>query len=242
MKELYYIIFFEPIINLLIYLYNFISDFGILIIVLTIITRIILWPFTQAGLKSQSAMLSLQPKIENLKRKYKDDKEALAKATMELYKTEKVNPFSSCFVLLIQLPFMIALFQVLMLDITKDAQPYLYSFINMPLTFDRFSLVFGDLSKPNIILAVLAGLAQFWQSKQIEMHRPVQTSSGQQTENMAMAMQKQMLYIMPIMTVVIGITLPGGLSLYWLITTLLLVLQQEYFFRNSKNGQTLAKI
>jgi YidC/Oxa1 family membrane protein insertase len=172
-------------------------------------------------------MLTIQPKLENLKRQYKDKKEELARATMELYKQEHINPFSSCLPLLIQLPFMFALFQVLMLDVSKDAQQYLYTFIDMPPTFAQFSFIFGDLSKPSIVLAILAGLSQFWQGKKLEALRPARQAN--QKEDMTTALNKQMLYMMPVMTVIFGITLPGGLSLYWLVTTLLLIFQQEYF-------------
>ena len=93
------------------------------------------------------------------------------------------------------------------------------------------------MSVRNIPLAVLAGLAQFWQAKMMSTKKAepkVSASDGAKDENMMSAMNKQMLYFMPLLTVVIGITFPGGLALYWLVTTILTALQQKYIF--SKNS------
>jgi YidC/Oxa1 family membrane protein insertase len=102
-------------------------------------------------------------------------------------------------------------------------------------------MMFGvvDLSKPNIVLAVLAGAVQFWQSRQL-LKKPSPTTpppaevaktEGAQDESMAAAMNKQMTYIMPVVTIFIGISLPGGLTLYWLVMSLLTVAQQAIFLR-----------
>src|SRR3989338_3874182 len=108
-------IFYQPLWNALVWFYNILPghDIGLAIILLTIVIKIILFPFTLQSLRSQKAMQTLQPKLDALKQQYKDDKEGQAKAMMELYKTEKVSPFSSCLPLLIQLPFLFALYRVL---------------------------------------------------------------------------------------------------------------------------------
>ena len=108
MIQFYNLILYQPLFNLLIFLYNLIPwhDLGIAIIVLTIVIKVVLWPLSGKALKSQKALQSLQPKIEDLKAQYKDDKEGMSRAMMALYKTEKINPFSSCLPLLIQLPFL----------------------------------------------------------------------------------------------------------------------------------------
>jgi YidC/Oxa1 family membrane protein insertase len=99
----------QPILNLLVALYNFLpgNDLGIAIILLTIIVKAILYPLTMAQIKQQRALQSLQPKVDEIRKRLKDDKEAQAKELTELYKREKVNPASSCLPLLIQLPFFI---------------------------------------------------------------------------------------------------------------------------------------
>src|SRR6185369_17930108 len=113
--HLYNDIIYRPILNLLVYLYNVLPghDIGVVIILVTIVIRLILAPFMHKSLKSQKAMNALQPRLTELRDKHKNDKEAQAKAMMELYKEHKVNPLSSCLPLLIQLPILIALYQVL---------------------------------------------------------------------------------------------------------------------------------
>jgi len=106
--------FYQPILNLLVFLYNIVpgNDLGLAIIALTIIIKLILLPLSKKSLKSQKALQDLQPKVEELKRKYKGKKEELGRAMMGLYKDNKVNPMSSCLPLLIQMPFLYAVFWV----------------------------------------------------------------------------------------------------------------------------------
>src|SRR3989338_2887446 len=101
-----------PLLNLLVFFYNFIPDIGVVIILLTVLVRLVLLPSFHKSLKHQKALQDLQPKMNEIKEKYKNDKEQQAKAMMELYSAHKVNPLSSCLPLLIQLPILIALYQV----------------------------------------------------------------------------------------------------------------------------------
>ena len=103
MVGLFNIFLYQPILNLLVFLYNIISghDLGVAIIVLTILIKILLYPLTKQSIKGQKALQDLQPKIEEIKRKFKDNKEQQAKETMALYKNEKVNPLSSCLPLIL---------------------------------------------------------------------------------------------------------------------------------------------
>ena len=239
MIALYNTILYEPIFNLLVWLYNVLpgGDVGFAIIVLTIIIKLILFPFSLQSIKSQRALQTLQPKIDELKAKYKDRKEEMTKAMMELYKQEKVNPFSSCLPLLIQFPFLIAVFQVFRQGLASDNFDILYSFVANPGHINSMFLGIVDLANPSIYLALLAGLAQFWQTKMMMAKRPpaeLRKKKGAKDEDMAAMMNKQMVYFMPIFTVFIGATLPAGLTLYWLITTFLMALQQLYFFKKNK--------
>ncbi len=231
MANIFTTIFYQPILNLLVYLYNTVSfhDLGLAIIFLTVILKLLLWPLGRSAIKSQKSLQDLQPKIDELKKKY-TDKAELSKATMDLYKDNKVNPFSSCLPLLIQLPFLIAVYRVFQ-DGVNNKLGYVYSFIVRPETINLISFGFLDLGKPNIPLAVLAGLAQFWQAKMMITKKPAIKTEGSKDENMAAIMNKQMLYFMPAITIFIGISLPGGLTLYWFVLTLVTVLQQLLTFR-----------
>ncbi len=238
MAYLFQIIFYQPVLNLLVFLYNIIPghDIGPAIIVITIIIKLLLLPLSKQSIKSQKALQDLQPKIDALKQKYADNKETMGKAMMELYKQEKVNPFSSCLPLLIQLPFLWAVFQVFRDGLNGKSLSLVYSFIARPTTINPISFGLIDLSKPNIILAILAGLAQFWQAKMMTTKRAEIKAQVAKDEDMMAIMNKQMVYFMPALTVFIGLTLPGGLSLYWLIMTVLTALQQLYVFRKSNHN------
>jgi len=231
MANIFTTIFYQPILNLLVYLYNTVSfhDLGLAIIFLTVVLKLLLWPLGRSAIKSQKSLQDLQPKIDELKKKY-TDKAELSKATMDLYKENKVNPFSSCLPLLIQLPFLIAVYRVFQ-DGVNNKLSYVYSFIVRPESINLISFGFLDLGKPNIPLAILAGLAQFWQAKMMVTKKPAVKTAGSKDEGMAAIMNKQMLYFMPAITIFIGISLPGGLTLYWFILTLVTALQQLLTFR-----------
>jgi len=232
MSEIFTTIFYQPIVNLLVFLYNYLSfsDIGIAIILLTLIIKLILWPLNSSSIKSQKSLQDLQPKLDKLKEQYKDDKVGLSQATMNLYKEHKINPFSSCLPLLIQLPFLFAVFRVFR-DGVNTHLDLVYSFISNPGSIDMISLGLVDLSQPNVYLAVLAGLAQFWQSKMMLAKKPPIKTQGAKDENMAAIMSKQMMYVMPIITIIIGVKLPGGLTLYWFVLTLFTALQQVIIFK-----------
>jgi len=235
MKELYVTVLFQPIWNLLVWLYTTIPgrDIGLAIIALTVLVRIILWPFQQSALRSQRALQDLQPKLRAVQEQHKDDRAALGKATMDLYAREKVSPFSSCLPLLIQFPFLIALYQVLNEGLTKANFDLLYPFIASPGSIDPTSFGLVNLAKASLPLAVLAGIAQFVQTKMLPMHTPPPgAGAGAKDEDRLARVNKQMLYLMPAFTVFIGASLPGGLTLYWFVTTLVAIFQQWLFLRN----------
>lgn len=235
MGNLFTIIFYQPILNLLVFLYNTVSfqDLGVAIILLTIVIKLLLWPLGQKSIKSQKALQELQPKIEELKKKYADNKVELSRATMDLYKESKINPLSSCLPLLIQLPFLFAVYQVFR-DGLNNKLDLVYSFIYKPEIIQGVSFGFLDLNKPNIYLAVLAGLAQFVQAKMMMTKQAPIKNEVAKDENMAAIMNKQMLYFMPAITIFIGISLPGGLTLYWFVITALTALQQVVVFNLDK--------
>jgi len=239
-NDLFIAVCYKPILNLLVVIYNFIPghDLAIAIIIITILIKLFLWPFSRQAIKAQKELQELQPKLEEIKKTHANNKEEQAKATMALYREHKINPFSSCLPLLIQLPFFFAVFQVFReISTNKQILDYLYGFVSRPEAINPqgfFGLI--NLANPNYLLAVLAGLAQFWQAKMLSNQRPTVQDEGAKDEDFAAVMNKQMLYMMPALTVFIGITLPAGLSLYWLVMTLLTVLQQFLVFRMKKQA------
>ncbi|MFZ5392115.1 MAG: YidC/Oxa1 family membrane protein insertase [Patescibacteria group bacterium] len=228
-------ILYRPIYNALILIYDFLpyKDLGLAIIVLTILIRFILLPFSWSAVKSQRIMQSLNPELEKIKAQYKGDQQNLSKATMEFYKKHKINPFSSCLPLLIQLPILIALYQVLKNNIDHTQYELLYSFVPRPDSINKIFLGFIDLSQAFYPLAIVTGIAQFFQGyllkppatkKVIKNDRPKDEVFN--AEDISSAMNTQFIYIMPLMTVFISWNLFAALPLYWVTTTLFSIVSQ----------------
>jgi len=231
--NLYQTIAYQPILNILVFLYSNTLDLGISIILLTIIIKLVLWPLSRKAIKSQKELQEIQPKLDALKKEYADNKAELGKATMDLYKEHKINPLSSCLPMLIQLPFLFAVFRVLRVGMSQDLS-LVYSFLSKPTSFQAISFGFMDLSKPSVYLAVLAGLAQFIQAKMMLAKNSKTATSVGQEDGMAAIMNKQMVYIFPIVTIVFGFSLPGGLTLYWFMFTFFTVVQQYLVLKKEK--------
>lgn len=224
MIEFFKVVLYYPMFNLLVFFYNLIPDIGVAIILVTIIIKIIIWPLSKKSIKSQKAMQTIQPKLEELKIQYKGDQQALAKATMELYKKEGVSPFSSCLPLLIQLPIMISVFYAFRNGLVNTNFDFLYSFVKNPGTINATMFGFLDLSKPQWVLGLLAGIAQFFQSRMLMQKKKEKLGDKTKELSLTETMSKQMMYTMPIVTVLISLSLPGGLALYFFVITLLGIL------------------
>lgn len=233
MIDIYHTIIYNPILNFLVFLYNIfpIKDIGIIIILVTIVLRLILAPFMHKSLKSQKAMSALQPKLNEIRDKHKDDREAQTKAMLELYREHKVNPLSSCLPVLIQLPILFALYGVFNKALHNNLDG-LYSFIANPGTLNPSFLGLINLSQFNWALAIMAGIAQYWQSATVIRWQGNRDNS----DSMTSAINANMLYILPLMTVGFAwwLKLPSGLALYWIVTTLFAVAQQYYVHRTHK--------
>ncbi len=228
---------YRPLFNLLVFFYNIIPghDIGIAIIVLTVFVRLALYPLNGKSIKSQRQLQEIQPKIKELQQKYKDDKEKQAKKLMELYQKNKINPLSGCLPLLLQFPILIALYHVFMNGFKDESLSMLYSgYISNPGHLNAISLGFIDLSSPNTVLALVAGSLQFFQTKMLmstketpkEKEKIEEKTAEEKMPDFAQTMNKQMLYIMPVMTFIFALQFPSGLALYWAITTAFAIIQQ----------------
>jgi YidC/Oxa1 family membrane protein insertase len=219
----------------LVWIYNVLPthDLGWAIIILTLLIRIVLYPMGQKSIKSQRALQTIQPKIDALKAQYGSDKEGLGKAMMQLYKDEGINPLSSCLPLLIQFPFLIALYAVFQSGLKSNSFDLLYPFVMNPGQLNHVAFGFFDLTSKSIPLALAAGLAQFWQTRMLMGQRKTQPQPAK-SNDMAAMMNQQMVYVMPVVTVFIGASLPAGIAMYWLATTIFSGLQQMILFRQMK--------
>ncbi len=232
MMDFLHLVIYQPLYNALVFLYNVIpgQDFGVAIIGLTLILKIFMIPLSRKQIESQKRLQELQPKIKELQKKYKHDKEQQTKKLMGLYKETKTNPFGGCLPMIFQLVFLIAIYHVLF-NISKAnlvIQPdVLYSFIPNPGTVKNMFLGIVDLSHPSIPLAILAATAQYIQSKMMMAKTPSGLEKKDDSHpDFAQMMSKQMLYLGPIITLVIGTQFAAGLSLYWLVSILFAIVQQ----------------
>ena len=231
--------FFQPIYNALIGLTGIVPghDLGLAIILLTIIIRTILLIPSQKAMKSQRKMQELQPKLTRIKEKYKDNQEMIAKETMALWKEHKVNPLGSCLPLLIQFPFLIAIFYVIQDGLNPNNAYLLYEPLkNFSIAgINTNFLGILELTKINVfILPLIVGALQFFQMKLALMR----TKKNQEKDNqgkdkkgkgkrneMEMA-NMMMVYIMPVMIALFTASVPAGVGLYWSASTIYGILQQ----------------
>lgn len=232
------LILYQPLFNALILLYEYLPgrDFGTAVVVLTFLIRLILYPSMAQSLKSQRVLSGLQPKIQEIQKKYKQDLSRQSRAMLELYRKEKISPLSGIFPLLIQLPILIALYRLFWKGVGAKEMGYLYSFIPNPGEIDPTFLNFLNLAQPSMVLAILAGVFQYLQSKGMIISQPVNQKSlekgGTRFSDM---LQKQMLYFFPIFTVFILWNLPSALGLYWLTTTIFSIVQQHLIYGTKKS-------
>lgn len=219
--------FYRPLFNILIFLYNSVSfgDLGVAIILLTILIRMILLPLFYKSARDQMIMRRLAPKIKEIQENHKDDKGKQSKAIMDIYREHKVNPFSGFLMILIQLPVLIALYRVFLKEITAESlNNGLYSFIFKPEIINHQFLGLVDLSKRNLIIVILASLAQYFQGKLSLPKNDKPTKDLSSVE----AVGRQMIFVAPALTFVFlySFGLPSAVGLYWLTTSVFSVIQQ----------------
>ncbi len=239
-----------PMLNALMWLYDVLPgrDLGVAIILLTLIIKGILYIPSISSIRAQHKLQDLQPKVDAVRKKYASNKEEMSRKLMEVYKENKVNPFSSCLPLLIQLPIIYALFRVFLVIKTidpgtgllaPDQLAHLYGPLHdkfMALRVSTKFLGFMDLAATkNYVLAVLAGVFSFWQVRMMQSQKPAIKSEGSRDESMAAMMNKQTTYILPAITVLFGISLPAGITLYWVVSTLFTVGQQALIIKRHKH-------
>jgi YidC/Oxa1 family membrane protein insertase len=192
----------KPMLHALKFFYGYIPNFGIGIIIITVILKILFFPLTHKSYKSMKDMSKLQPKMVALKEKFRNDKDGLNKAVMELYREHKVNPLGGCLPMIVQIPVFFALYKALMFSIELRHAP--------------FMLWITDLSDkdPYYITPLLMGVTMFIQQKM---------SPSNMDE-----MQQKIMLALPVVFTFMFLTFPSGLVLYWLVNNILTIGQQLY--------------
>ncbi len=247
MKFLFNEILYRPMLNLLFFLYNNIwADLGVAIILLTLIIRFVLLPVFYKSAKDQTIMQKIAPKIKEIQETHKHDKEKQVKEIMNIYKEHKVNPFSGFALLFIQLPFLIALYQVFLRGLGSNLSDFLYSFVAVPSQINYHFLGLIQLNQKNIALVLIASVFQYLQTYLL-MKVAKKNNADKKPEgginDIAQRMGKQMMYIGPVFTFLILYSLPSAVALYWVTTSVFSVVQQIFINKSiEKNGQDIPKI
>lgn len=245
MFALFHSLIYQPVYNVLVFFYNVIPghDFGIAIILTTLLIKTLFIPLSRKQIESQKKMQELQPKLKELQKQHKDDKEKQTKAIMELYRVNKANPLSGCLPLIVQLIVLIAIYRVI-INISQAGFTIngadLYTFIANPGSVKHLFLNFIDLTKPNYVLGALSALAQYYQTKMLFQGQPAAVPTATDEPDFATIMNKQMLYIGPAITLFIGVTFPAALALYWLFSTLFMIFQQRMLAQRKQENENKA--
>lgn len=257
-----YNLFFRPIFNFLLYLTSILPgyNFGLAVILLTVIIRLLLLAPNHKALKSQRAMMKIQPEIEEIKRRHKGDQQKISKETMALWKKHKVSPVGGCLPLLMQLPILIALFYVVKIGFSPYQSHIIYEFLSSVSLADVNPNFFGilDLRLVNITwLPISVGLLQFFQMKLSFSRKKVRAEIGALGEevieitdpndknkkkkkdkkpagsaNPMKMMNKTMLYFMPLMIAFMVASTPAGVGLYLAVSSVFGI-GQQYFINKS---------
>jgi YidC/Oxa1 family membrane protein insertase len=200
----------RPMVQLLQLINQAVHNYGVTIILVTILIKIAFWPLTQKSYKSMQAMQKLQPKMKQLQENYKNDRQALNRAMMQLYREHKVNPLGGCLPMLIQIPFFFAFYNALLYSIELRHAP----FVCWERDFFWVSRGICDLSTydPSYITPVLMGVTMFIQQKM--------------TPVMGDPTQAKVMQFMPLMFLAFFLWSPAGLVLYWLVQNVLSIAQQ----------------
>ncbi len=192
----------KPLLRALKFFYSYTHNYGIAIIIITIILKLLFFPLTHKSFKSMKEMQKLQPKMVELKEKFKNDRDAMNRAVMDLYKTHKVNPMGGCLPMIVQIPVFFALYKALMFSIELRHAP--------------FVLWITDLSAkdPYYVTPIIMGVTMFIQQKMTPTNMD--------------PIQAKMMLALPVVFTFMFLNFPSGLVLYWLINNILTIAQQAY--------------
>lgn len=228
---MFHTLFYEPLYNLLVVVLQIVPlhDIGAAIVVVTCIVKGILLPLNMKATRSQYIMKGLEKEMKHLKETHKANPQEMSKKMMELYKRENINPISSLFAPLIQIPILLALYFVFSKGITADAES-LYSFVVFPESLHAVAFGLFDVTQKNIVVALLAGVSSYILAKQQTATMGITKKGKEETfqDQFAKSMKIQLLYVLPVIIAFSGAVLPSALALYWLVGNVIGYAQDVY--------------
>ena len=194
-----------PLLDVLKFFYGYVGNYGVAIILLTVIIKILFWPLTQKSYSSMKAMQTLQPEMAKIRERYKNDKEKMNRKIMEMYKEQRVNPLGGCLPMLIQIPVFFALYEVLLNNIALRHAPFIFWLTDL------------SVKDPYYITPLIMGATMFVQQKM--------------TPTAMDPTQAKLFMVMPVVFTFLFLNFPSGLVIYWLVNNLLTILQQYFINR-----------
>jgi YidC/Oxa1 family membrane protein insertase len=192
----------KPLIYALKFLYKYTGNYGFAIIIITFILKLLFFPLTHKSYKSMKEMQKLQPKMAELKEKFKNDRDAMNKAVMELYKTHKVNPMGGCLPMVVQIPVFFGLYRALMYSIELRHAPFMFWITDL------------SAKDPYLVTPIVMGITMFIQQKM--------------TPSNMDPIQAKMMLALPVVFTFMFLNFPSGLVVYWLVNNVLTIAQQMY--------------
>lgn len=224
-------VFYRPLLNGLVFLTSALPfhDLGFAIILLTVLMKLATFPLTHSMLKTQKAMKTIEPEMKKIYAA-KKNKEDQAKALMELYKSHGINPLSGFFALLLQFPLLLALFQVFQSDISAN-QNYLYQFLKNTQSANTVFLGLIELGSPHTAISFLAAASQFFQMKLATVPAPSSNAGD---------VQKTMIYVLPVVILIIGFSMPAAVSLYWTAMNVFAIIHEAVVRRKATNAEPVS--
>ncbi|OHA18910.1 MAG: hypothetical protein A2836_00790 [Candidatus Taylorbacteria bacterium RIFCSPHIGHO2_01_FULL_45_63] len=232
--------FVTPLYNGLIFLMDVLPwpDAGLAIVLLTILVKLVLFPLSRKAIHTQVRMKEIEGELQSVKEKYKDNKQKQAEETMALYKKKGVNPFSSFFLIIIQLPIIFALYRIFLgSQLPEVDQNLLYSFVSVPTNVSVLFLGLIPITGKSLILSLATGISQFFQARlSLGSVAVSPKDAGTFKYDFAKSMNTQMKYVFPVIAFFVAYSISGAVALYW-TTSNLFTLGQELFVRHKLKKQ-----
>jgi len=236
MTELFISLIVRPFYNALIFLVDFItSDLGFAVIILTIIFRFIIFPLSKSQIKTQIKMKDIQEPLKDIKKEYKDNPQEMGKKMMKLYKDNEIKPFAGFLLLFIQLPLLFGFYYMfLRAGLPEINIDLIYSFIPYPEIID--TSFFGiNLTSKSVILAILASVTQYFQLKFLLTNNdPKKNPDKGSIEDVMQGVQKQMVYVMPVIMLFISYSFGAIIALYFVTSNVFSIAQEFYVKKTIK--------
>lgn len=238
---MFHTFFYEPLYNLLVIVltYTPMHDIGAAIVIVTCIVKGILLPLNLSALRSQYLMKKIEPQMNEIKELQKTNPQVASQKMIELYKKEKINPLSSLFVVIIQIPIFFALYFVFSKGLHPDPSS-IYSFTSFPETIHTNAFGLFDVTKKNLFIAALAGISSYILARRQTASMGNSKNEKETFQDQFMkSMKIQLLYVLPIIITMSAAILPSALGLYWFVSNMIGYSQDIYMKRKLSHLQVI---